>query len=47
MREIWMNMVDTTYESPEELIKKLQELKGKTKLKLYQTKGNYYKEMNI
>ena len=35
IREIWMNMVNTTYNSTEDMIDKLQSLKGKTKLKFY------------
>ena len=31
IREIWMNMVNTTYNTTEDMINKLQELKGKTK----------------
>ena len=38
MREIWMNMVDTTYISTEDLINKLQELKGQTKVNFYKKK---------
>ena len=30
-----MNMVNTTFNSTEDMINKLQELKGKTKLKFY------------
>ena len=41
IREIWMNMVN----SKEDIINKLQELKGKTKLKFYKNISNYYKEM--
>ena len=33
IRETWMNMVNTNYNSTEDMINKLQELKGKTKLK--------------
>ena len=33
IRKIWMNMVNSTYISTEDMINKLQELKGKTKLK--------------
>ena len=40
-----MNMVNTTYNSTEDMINKLQSLKGKTKLKLYKNISNYYKEM--
>ena len=32
MRKIWMNMVNTTYDSTEVMINKLQSSKGKTKL---------------
>ena len=35
MREIWMNMVNTSYNTTEEMINKLQLLKGKTKLKFF------------
>ena len=31
VREIWMNMVNTTYNSSEDLINKIQQLRGKTK----------------
>ena len=34
IRAIWMNMVNTNYNTTEDLIIKLQELKGKTKLKI-------------
>ena len=43
--DIWMNMVNTDYILTEDLINKLQSLKGKTKLKFYKNKSNYYKEM--
>ena len=42
-----MNMVNTTYNSAEEMNKKLQQLKGKTKLKFYKNISNYYGKMNI
>ena len=42
-----MNMVNTTYNTTEDMIKKLQELKGKTKLKFYKNLSNYYDNMNI
>ena len=45
MREIWMNMVNTTYKSTEDMMNKLQEIKGKTNLKFYKNKSNHYKEM--
>ena len=40
-------MVDTTYNSTEVLINKLQQLKGKTKLKFFKNISNYYTEMKI
>ena len=43
--EIYINMVNTTYNSSKDMINKLQELKGKTKLKLYKNISNYYTEM--
>ena len=45
IREIWMNMVNTNYISTEDIINKLQSLKGKTKLKFYKNISNYYIEM--
>ena len=45
IREIYINMVNTTYNSSEDMINKLQSLKGKTKLKFYKSISNYYKEM--
>ena len=45
IREIYMNMVNTTYISTEDMINKLQLLKGKTKLKFYKNISNYYIEM--
>ena len=45
IREIYINMVNTNYNSTEDMINKLQELKGKTKLKFYKNIGNYYIEM--
>ena len=45
IREIYINMVNTNYNSSEDMINKLQELKGKTKLKIYKDKSNYYIEM--
>ena len=40
-----MNMVGTTYKSTEDMINKLQQLKGKTILKFYKKISNYYTEM--
>ena len=47
IREIWMNMVNTTYITTEDMIKRLQSSKGKTKFKLYRNISIYYDEMNI
>ena len=38
-------MVNTTYNSTEDMINNLQSLKGKTKLKFYKNISDYYKEM--
>ena len=38
-------MVNTNYNTAEDMIDKLQELKGKTKLKFYKNIKNYYIEM--
>ena len=38
-------MVNTTYSSSEDMISKIQSLKGKTKLKFYKNISNYYIEM--
>ena len=40
-----MNLVNTTYNSTEDMTKKLQQLRGKTKLKFYKNISNYYDEM--
>ena len=45
IREIFINMVNTTYNSTQEMIDKLQSLKGKTKLKFHKNISNYYTEM--
>ena len=45
IREIYINMVNTTYNSTEDMINKLQQLKGKSKLKFYKKIHNYYTEM--
>ena len=45
IREIYINMVNTNYNSTEDMINKLQSLKGKTKLKFYKNIHNYYSEM--
>ena len=45
IREIYINLVNTTYNSTEDMINKLQRLEGKTNLKFYKNISNYYKEM--
>ena len=40
-----MNMVNTKYNTTEDLINKLQEIKGKTKSNLYENISNYYDNM--
>ena len=45
IREIYINMVNTKYNSIEDMIGKLQSLKGKSKLKFYKNISNYYIEM--
>ena len=45
IREIYINMVNTNYNSTEDMINKLQSLKGKTKLKFYKNISDYYIEM--
>ena len=41
IREIWMNMVNTKYNSTEDMIN------NKTKLNFYKNVSNYYDNMNI
>ena len=43
--EIYINMVNTNYNRTEDMINKLQSLKGKTNLKFYKNISNYYTEM--
>ena len=45
LRGIYYSMVNTTYKSTDDMINKLQGLKGKTKLKIYKNISNYYDEM--
>ena len=45
IKEIYRNMVNTKYNTTEDMINKLQELKGKTKLKVYKNISKYYTEM--
>ena len=47
IRETYYSMDGSKYISTHDLINKLQQLKGKTKLKFFQNKSNYYDEMNI
>ena len=42
-----MNMVNTNYNSTEDIINNLQELKGKRKLTIYRNISIYYDNMNI
>ena len=42
-----MNMVNTNYISTEDMINKLQQLKGKTNFKFYKNIRNCYENMNI
>ena len=45
IRERYINMVNTTYNSTKDMIGKLQLLKGKTKLKFYKNISNYHIQM--
>ena len=47
MREIWMNMGKTEYSSTEDMIDRLRELKGQTKLKFYKNVSKYYDSLTI
>ena len=47
IREILIIMVNTKYNATQDMINKLQSLKGKTKLKFYKNKSDYYIEMKI
>ena len=42
-----MNMVKTTYNSTEDMINKLQQLKRKPKLKFYKNLSNFYDNTNF
>ena len=44
--EFWINMNNTTYNSTEDVISKLKEIKGKTKLKVHKNINKNYDEMN-
>ena len=45
--EKYYSMNNTKYSATQDMIIKLQELKGKTKLKFYQNTSNHYDEMKI
>ena len=45
IREIYENLVNTTYNSTEDMTNKLQQLKGKNKIKVYKNISDYYTEM--
>ena len=47
IREIWMNMVKTNYNSREDMTNKLQSLTGKTNSKFYKNICFYYVNMNL
>ena len=42
-----MTMINTNYHTTEDMINKLQELRGKTKLKYYKNISDYNDEMHI
>ena len=44
IREIWMKMINATYNTVKDMINKLQSLKGKTKLNLFKSISNFYDE---
>ena len=45
IRKILMNMINTTYNSTEDIFKKLQSVNRKTRLNFYKIISNYYDEM--
>ena len=47
IRNLYYSVVDTTNNSTEDMIKKVQSLTEKTKLKFYKGLSNYYDEINI
>ena len=47
IREIFFSMVNTTFNSTEGMLKKVQLLKSKTKLKFYKNVSDYYDELNV
>ena len=40
-------MFNTTYKTTEDMVNKLQDLKGETKMKFHKNTSNYYDNMNI
>ena len=42
-----MKLVNTTYNSPEDMIKKLQQITGKTNLKIYKNISSFYNKMDM
>ena len=44
-KEIYFSMMNIKFESTEDMINELQQLKGKSKLKYHQKISNYYDEM--
>ena len=47
IREVYYSRAKTTYNATEDMIKKIQSLKGKIKLKFYKNVSKYYDEMNV
>ena len=47
IREIWMNIINTIYNSREDMNDKLHELRGKTKSRFYKNIRNNYDNMII
>ena len=45
MKEICMKMVNTTYSTTDDMINKIQQLKGKTKLIFFKNITKFYDEM--
>ena len=47
IRDIWISMVNITYNTTQDMIDKLQQLKSKTRLKFFKNISTYYDNMNI
>ena len=47
IREIWKIMVNTIFNSTDDMIEKLQQIKGKTKSKFKKNLSNFYDKVNI